>query len=359
MKKSGIYQWKNLTTEELYVGSSVDLGSRKRQHLHALRKNKHHSQYFQRSYNIHGEDNFQFSILEIVEDITLLPEREQHYIDKLKPKYNSALFAEKPPMLGRKHTQETKDKILKTKEERGGFKHTQQTIERMLKTKEENGTFKRSEETKQKISKGNKGKKRTEEQKQALSAALKGKPGAMLGKKLTPEQVEKLKNREITPEHRTNLSKAWDRRRVESPTKPETREKMSKSISEARSKPEVKENYKKAIENRPIITCPHCLYESQNKGNMIKSHFDNCKLNPSFDQEAFDRKKEEISKKLKEAKKNRPTRICPHCNVESQNSGWMTQNHFDNCKVVNPRKKKRGEETKLKMKEAWQRRRGE
>lgn len=32
------------------------------------------------------------------------------------------------------------------------------------------------------------------------------------------------------------------------------------------------------VANRPLITCPHCNYQSKNKGNMIKLHFDKCKV---------------------------------------------------------------------------------
>ena len=37
--------------------------------------------------------------------------------------------------------------------------------------------------------------------------------------------------------------------------------------------------------------------------------------------------------KLKEIRKNRPKRKCPHCNMESKNYTNMTRYHFDNCKL--------------------------
>ncbi len=48
--------------------------------------------------------------------------------------------------------------------------------------------------------------------------------------------------------------------------------------------------------NRPVLTCPHCNYESKNRANMVKLHFDNCKMNPNFDHEAERIRKEKSSK---------------------------------------------------------------
>jgi len=36
-------------------------------------------------------------------------------------------------------------------------------------------------------------------------------------------------------------------------------------------------NWKQANKNLPILICPHCKIESQNRGNMNRYHFDNCK----------------------------------------------------------------------------------
>ena len=73
----GIYQIKNLKTDKVYIGSSKNIYKRWEQHKKSLNQNKHHSPYLQRSWNKHGSDCFKFSIIEKVEDISLLLERER------------------------------------------------------------------------------------------------------------------------------------------------------------------------------------------------------------------------------------------------------------------------------------------
>jgi group I intron endonuclease len=62
--RSGIYKIVNTVTGDCYVGSAVNIGDRKLKHFHQLRHNKHHSKYLQRSFNVHGEAAFVFSIIE-------------------------------------------------------------------------------------------------------------------------------------------------------------------------------------------------------------------------------------------------------------------------------------------------------
>lgn len=85
--KSGIYQITNITNNHRYIGSSSNLNRRWYTHKTALRKNRHHSIYLQRAWNKYSEASFQFTILELVESVNLF-EREQYYIDTIKPEYN-------------------------------------------------------------------------------------------------------------------------------------------------------------------------------------------------------------------------------------------------------------------------------
>lgn len=66
-----------------HIPSSKGFWSRWRLHLSELRKNKHHSRHLQHAYNKYGENNMKFKILELCEDITVLQEREQYWIDNL------------------------------------------------------------------------------------------------------------------------------------------------------------------------------------------------------------------------------------------------------------------------------------
>jgi group I intron endonuclease len=101
--KVGIYSIHHkYDPEKLYVGSTskVQTDNRKSHHgfykrfydhTRALNLEKHHSKYLQNVINKHGIDGIVFTILEICEGLSKqqIFEKEQYYIDKLKPVYNS------------------------------------------------------------------------------------------------------------------------------------------------------------------------------------------------------------------------------------------------------------------------------
>lgn len=81
----------NLVTEEYYVGSAItgNLYMRFYKHLFSFAGNKRVAN----AVNKYGLSNFAFLVLEIVPqkdkmDSTLLLNREDYYLKKLKPKYN-------------------------------------------------------------------------------------------------------------------------------------------------------------------------------------------------------------------------------------------------------------------------------
>jgi len=81
MKKeiiSGIYRITNLTNGKIYIGSSIDIYKRWKQHISKLNNNNHHNIHLQRSWNIHKEESFIFDILEISNDLI---NQEQYWID--------------------------------------------------------------------------------------------------------------------------------------------------------------------------------------------------------------------------------------------------------------------------------------
>lgn len=79
----GIYLITNNLNGKQYVGLSNNINRRFSEHK--SRKCKTAISKAFRKYNV---ENFTFEILEIVDDIKKLPEREIFWIDKLKPKYN-------------------------------------------------------------------------------------------------------------------------------------------------------------------------------------------------------------------------------------------------------------------------------
>jgi group I intron endonuclease len=64
MKKCGIYRIGCLIDGKIYVGQSLDLNRRGAKHFNDLRKSMHHNPYLQRAFLKHGEQNFEFKILE-------------------------------------------------------------------------------------------------------------------------------------------------------------------------------------------------------------------------------------------------------------------------------------------------------
>lgn len=93
--KSGIYKITNITTGDIYIGSSSRLETRKKEHILAANSGRHHSIIFQRAWDKYGSESFEFENLELCPNEQLL-EREQYYIDLLKPKYNISPIAGAP-----------------------------------------------------------------------------------------------------------------------------------------------------------------------------------------------------------------------------------------------------------------------
>lgn len=83
-----IYKLVNIVHGKFYIGASRDFKNRKSGHISRLRRNIHDNSILQRSFNKHGEENFEFHILEYVDNVQDLPIREQYYIDTLDPHYN-------------------------------------------------------------------------------------------------------------------------------------------------------------------------------------------------------------------------------------------------------------------------------
>lgn len=116
--KLGVYKIKNKINDKLYIGSSVDINLRFKAHLNSLRNNKHKNIYLQRAWNKYGEENFEFSIIECVENIDSLIEVEQKYLDGFKSysKENGYNICTKAGnTLGYKHSEETKSFIFMVK----------------------------------------------------------------------------------------------------------------------------------------------------------------------------------------------------------------------------------------------------
>lgn len=89
---AGIYKITCLKNNKIYIGSSIELHTRRRNHFLELRKGIHYNSYLQRAFDKYGEDSFQYEILEYIDIVGLTQEEaikrvqiiEQEYLDKYK-----------------------------------------------------------------------------------------------------------------------------------------------------------------------------------------------------------------------------------------------------------------------------------
>jgi group I intron endonuclease len=83
MRLGLIYCIRNTLNNKVYVGKTVDLVSRRSDHLFYLRKGQHHSSHLQRSWNLHGKESFIFEILEDSIPLEILSVKEAAWCSKL------------------------------------------------------------------------------------------------------------------------------------------------------------------------------------------------------------------------------------------------------------------------------------
>ena len=86
-----IYAIRHKDTGKSYVGSAVVLTRRWKYHKNRLRRNEHHSSYFQNAWNLHGEDAFEWVVLENLdarcqnmtkdETLSVIEERENYWVE--------------------------------------------------------------------------------------------------------------------------------------------------------------------------------------------------------------------------------------------------------------------------------------
>lgn len=85
-KVSGIYCIRNKIDDKVYIGLSSNIYARWQTHKTKLNSLSHINKHLQSSWTKYGEDAFEFSILELCDDINLLPDMEIKWIAR----YNSS-----------------------------------------------------------------------------------------------------------------------------------------------------------------------------------------------------------------------------------------------------------------------------
>lgn len=171
--KSGIYMWQNKLSGKIYVGSAKNIRNRLMVYYNINSLVRATTMAIYRAILKWGYSSFSFSVLEYCE-IEDLIQREQYYIDTLKPEYNIAPTA--GSTLGRLHSEKAKEKISNTKKNTNvgednhffGEVHTEKARQRMSEVKLGG---KIAEATRLKIGLVMKGKKFSAEHIAALSRA--------------------------------------------------------------------------------------------------------------------------------------------------------------------------------------------
>lgn len=90
---SGVYILYNIFTGRKYIGSSRNLRHRKISHFSGLRNGTHENYKVQMEWDTYGMDGFRWEILEHCPEDKLV-EREQWWLDSLKPELNILLTAD-------------------------------------------------------------------------------------------------------------------------------------------------------------------------------------------------------------------------------------------------------------------------
>lgn len=84
-KTTGIYAIQNKITGMAYVGQTANnFGDRRDSNFAKLRHNKHDNVGLQEDWNKYGEQNYEFRILEILEDCSNIDDREKFWIAKYR-----------------------------------------------------------------------------------------------------------------------------------------------------------------------------------------------------------------------------------------------------------------------------------
>jgi hypothetical protein len=100
------------------------------EHLYNLEHGKHTSRYLQNVVNKYGLDGIRFEIIEVINsnDRTYILEREQFYLDSLKPEYNSSSIARCPTIV---YTEERKEAV---RQKRKGIPFVEEAYEKIRKS---------------------------------------------------------------------------------------------------------------------------------------------------------------------------------------------------------------------------------
>lgn len=125
MVNSGIYKIQNHISNKCYIGSSVDIYYRMKDHRQTLEKNKHCNIKLQRAWNKYGENAFEFEVIEV------LDEHKRKISESLRGKVGSNTGHFHTDVAKKKMSEKLKGKIPWNKGKTIMFENKKKCYERM------------------------------------------------------------------------------------------------------------------------------------------------------------------------------------------------------------------------------------
>ena len=132
MSQSGIYIIKNQQTNQVYVGSAINLNNRWYRHRWELQRNTHHCIRLQRAWNKYGEQGFAFLVVEKIQNKIELIEKEQIWLTEFLTSgraYNSSPIA--GSQLGFRHSASSKKLMSNKHKGRALGPHSKETKQKL------------------------------------------------------------------------------------------------------------------------------------------------------------------------------------------------------------------------------------
>jgi group I intron endonuclease len=203
--RGGVYVIRCLVNGKYYIGSSIRLWARWCQHKTDLTRNCHYSRRLQNAWNKYGAEQFEWYVLEYVDDPSKLDEIEKGHIAFYKS--NEREFGFNSKLANGRHSEETLRKMSDAQRGKSPSAEIRQKL------REANLGRSCSETTKRKIGDGNRGKTVSEETKQKMRVAARSRKITEEGRRKYSEAFRGKPKTERSEEHRLNLSKALQGRK--------------------------------------------------------------------------------------------------------------------------------------------------